>query len=69
MKINLAFWDRLVRFIIGIILTTWSVAGGPWWGFTGIYLMLTSGWGFCPIYAILKIQTAPFEERRPVPPE
>lgn len=50
-------------------MTAWAVAGGPWWGYLGIYLILTSGWGLCPIYAMLKIRTAAPEQRSLVPPE
>jgi hypothetical protein len=69
MRTNLAFWDRLLRFFLGIFLTAWAVAGGPWWGYIGVYLILTSAWGLCPVYAILKIRTAPAESRNLVPPE
>lgn len=69
MRLNLAFWDRLLRICIGILMTAWAVAGGPWWGYLGIYLILTSGWGLCPIYAMLKIRTAAPEQRSLVPPE
>lgn len=57
MKCNVAFFDRVLRFFLGVLLTTWAFAGGPSWGFAGIYLLATSGWGFCLVYAILKINT------------
>ena len=57
MKINLALWDRILRIVMGTILATWAVAGGPWWSFVGVYLILSSAWGLCPIYGILKIRT------------
>ncbi len=57
MKINLAMWDRILRFILGIVLSTWAVAGGPWWSFVGIYLILSASWGLCPVYGIFKIRT------------
>lgn len=57
MKCNLAFFDRFIRFIIGTFLTTWALIGGPQWSYFGVYLLFTSGWGFCLIYAILKVNT------------
>jgi hypothetical protein len=57
MKCNVADFDRVIRFILGVILTTWAIAGGPGWGYSGIYLLATSGWGFCLVYASLKINT------------
>ena len=67
MKINLAMWDRALRFIFGIFLTAWAVAGGPWWAFAGIYLIVTAGWGLCPVYAFFKIRTAKITEKRFIP--
>jgi hypothetical protein len=69
MKINLALWDRILRFVFGIILTGWAVAGGPWPAFFGVYLILTSGWGLCPLYGIFRIRTAKLNERPSAPPE
>lgn len=64
MKINLAVWDRIIRFFIGILSTTWAAAGGPWWAYVGVYLILSASWGLCPIYSILKIRTAKLTEQR-----
>lgn len=57
MKCNVAFYDRVIRFIFGVLLTAWAIAGGPGWGYVGIYFIATSGWGLCLIYAVLKINT------------
>lgn len=57
MKCNIALFDRILRFIFGVALTAWAVAGGPSWGYFGIYLLITSGWGLCIFYAIFKINT------------
>ena len=57
MTCNIALWDRILRFIFGTITLAWAIAGGPIWGFVGIYFITTSGWGFCPIFSFLKIRT------------
>lgn len=57
MKCNLALWDRILRFFFGVILTIWAIVGGPIWAWFGIYLLFTSGWGLCPIYASLNIKS------------
>lgn len=57
MKCNISFFDRLIRFILGTILSAWAFSGGPTWSYFGIYLLFSSGWGFCIIYAILKVNT------------
>lgn len=69
MKINLAAWDRTLRFIVGILMTAWVVAGGPWWAYVGVYLIMTGSWGYCPIYSLFKIRTARTDTRPGVPPE
>ncbi len=51
---NLSFWGRIIRLIFGILLLSWAFAGGPFWAYLGIYLIITAGWGFCPILIIFK---------------
>jgi hypothetical protein len=65
MKCNLALWDRILRFILGVVLTAYAVAGGPIWAFVGIYFIFTAAWGFCPLFATLKIRTLREEKRSP----
>lgn len=67
MKINLAVWDRVLRFIFGVILTTWAVAGGPFWTYGGVYFVLTASWGLCPVYSFFKFRTAKIKETRFIP--
>jgi hypothetical protein len=58
MKINMAGWDRILRLILGTLLTGWAVAGGPWWAYLGLVLIGTSAWRFCPFYAVLRTGTS-----------
>lgn len=57
MRCNCALWDRVIRFFIGVLLTTYALIGGPFWSYFGIYFIATSGWGFCPVYAYFKFKT------------
>jgi hypothetical protein len=63
-KINLALWDRALRMFFGVLFTAWAIAGGPWWAYLGIYLILSASWALCPIYGYFKISTAPEEDRK-----
>lgn len=63
MRCNVAIWDRVLRFILGVALLTYAVAGGPFWAWGGLYLIFTSAWGLCFIYASLKFSTVK-ENRR-----
>lgn len=67
MKVNLARWDRSLRFFFGFILTLWAAAGGPWWCWLGVYLIVTSAWGLCPLYSIFNIRTAREQKRSLTP--
>ncbi len=57
MKCNLAIWDRGLRFLFGVTLLTYAIAGGPIWAYAGIYFLITASWGLCPLYIWLKIRT------------
>ena len=57
MKINVALWDRALRYILGLLFVTWAIAGGPWWSYLGLYLVASASWGICPIYLIAGFQT------------
>jgi len=58
MKANVGSADRLVRFVAGlglIFATLAGVVGG--WGWLGIVLLLTAGFGFCPAYLPFSLST------------
>jgi len=55
MRQNLRWLDRILRWMFGVALLTWAIAGGPWWGFIGIYFLVTGSFGFCPGYYIMQI--------------
>lgn len=64
MKCNVAIWDRMVRFVFAVLLSTWAIAGGPSWTYFGFYLLGTAGWGFDPVYSIFKFRTLKFDGPR-----
>lgn len=64
MKVNLARWDRALRYGFGFLLTLWAAAGGPWWTWIGLYLIVTASWGLCPAYVLMNVRTAPAGPRR-----
>lgn len=53
----MALWDRVLRFLVGVLLTTYAIAGGPIWAYVGVYGLLTAAWGLCPLYAFWGIKT------------
>jgi hypothetical protein len=63
MKTNESSVDRIIRFVVGIVLLavyfTGSVAGGVGIAalVVGALALITGLVGFCPLYALLKIRT------------
>lgn len=64
MKCNMALWDRILRFGFGVSLLAFAIAGGPGWAYLGLVFILTSAWGFCPLYAFFKIKTLRIPQRK-----
>ncbi len=54
MRINMAGWDRCFRFLIGVAMAAWGIAGGPLWAYVGMGLIATAAWRFCPVYAVFR---------------
>ena len=71
MKLNVGKPDRIVRFIIGLIILLtafFGLKGAEAWALwvnyiVGAVLLLTGLFGFCPLYAILGGNTCPSEQQ------
>ncbi len=57
MKCNVGKTDKIIRWIIGIIIAALSLYFRSWWGLLAIIPILTAILGFCPLYTLLKINT------------
>lgn len=65
MKYNIGYVDRAFRFVAGIGLIGATLAG--WigaWGWIGVIPLITSLIRFCPLYAILGINTCPRQNKQ-----
>ena len=49
--------DRVVRAVVGIAVIVWGVTAASWLGLIGVVLLGTSIISFCPLYALLKIDS------------
>lgn len=60
MKTNEGQVDRVLRVFAGLALISLTLAElvGPW-GYIGIVPLLTGAVGYCPLYALLGINTCP----------
>lgn len=61
MKKNVGVVDGVVRVGGGAGLLTWALLGGPVWAWLGVVPLLTAAVGFCPLYALLGLNTCPLK--------
>jgi Protein of unknown function (DUF2892) len=65
MRRNEGTIDRVVRLVLGVLALAGAFAlglgtvGGILAGVVGIVLLATAATGFCPLYAVLGVQTCP----------
>lgn len=58
MKCNVGYPDRMVRVFVGVVLTLFALLGmAGAWSWIGLPLLATGLSGFCPLYAVLGLQT------------
>ncbi|MGE0310640.1 MAG: DUF2892 domain-containing protein [Lautropia sp.] len=60
MKTNIGTIDQVLRIVVGLALITLALAGviGAW-GYVGIVPLLTGALRFCPLYALIGVNTCP----------
>jgi hypothetical protein len=67
MTTNMGFIDRIVRFVVGVLLIAYAIpvgfpsTGWNWAGWIGVIPILTALVGSCPLYSILGISTCPMK--------
>jgi hypothetical protein len=54
---NIRLYDRVLRYMLGLVLLTWAMAGGPTWTYVGLYLLYTAAFGSCLVYWVLRINS------------
>jgi hypothetical protein len=60
MKMNVGNADRIIRAVVGVVLIGASVTGliGVW-GWIGLVPLATAAVSFCPLYAVLGMNSRP----------
>lgn len=63
MPVNIGIPDKLIRFVLGVVLIVLPfVLGGAVWQWiaaaVGLVLVATAAMGFCPLYRILGLSTS-----------
>jgi len=54
---NLGVIDSVLRAVVGTTVVAWGIATVSLWELVGVYLLGTAIINFCPLYAILKINS------------
>lgn len=57
MKVNVGRVDKFLRIVAGLALIAWALMGGPLWAWVGVVPLATGLFNFCPLYALLDINT------------
>ncbi len=57
MKPNIGSIDVGVRFVSGCLIALFGVHNESWWGLLGLVPFTTALLGYCPLYALLHIDT------------
>jgi hypothetical protein len=63
-EINEGTADRAVRFLVGAgVLSLVFIGPKTPWGWVGLVPLLTSLFGWCPLYTVLGIRTCPAKSK------
>jgi len=57
MKKNVGSFDRVLRWVIGLVIIALGILFQSWWGLLGILLLLTGSIGWCPVYLPFGLST------------
>lgn len=57
MSINIGKTDKGIRILLGILIILAAIIFKSWWGLAGLVLIGTALVNWCPIYAMLGLNT------------
>jgi len=62
MQFNVGGVDRILRIVAGMVLIGLAATGAVgWWGWVGVIPLVTGLFRFCPLYALLGMNTCPLK--------
>jgi hypothetical protein len=67
MKTNVGGVDQVLRIVVGLGLLSLILileGNARWWGLVGLLPLLTGVVNFCPLYALIGINTCPLKDKR-----
>lgn len=57
MKKNVGRTDKIIRYILGVVIIGAGIMFNSWWGIIGVIPIFTAAMGWCPLYKILSMST------------
>lgn len=63
MKNNVGSFDQGARFVLGCVVMFLGIETIGWWGLLGLIPWLTAIVGYCPLYHLLRLDSARWEEK------
>ncbi|MFH1043788.1 MAG: DUF2892 domain-containing protein [Pseudomonadota bacterium] len=66
MKANVGSVDKILRVVVGLGLLSLILileGNARWWGLIGLVPLLTGIVNFCPLYALLGLNTCPVKDK------
>ena len=57
MKKNVGSVDRILRFLLGLVIIILGIVNESWWGLIGIVPIFTASINWCPLYLPFGIST------------
>jgi hypothetical protein len=58
MKHNVGNADKIIRWIVGIVIAGLGIYYKSWWGLIAIVPIATALFSFCPLYSVLRLSSA-----------
>ena len=66
MKANVGGADKILRIVVGLGLLSLILileGNARWWGLVGLVPLATGLFNFCPLYALLGLNTCPLKNK------
>lgn len=57
MKVNVGSADRVIRFVLGVVIIALGFYFKSWWGVIGVVPIMTGLLNFCPAYNLIGVST------------
>ena len=57
MEKNVGSTDKIIRYILGVLIIGAGIMYNSWWGIIGIVPIFTATLGWCPLYKLFNVSS------------